>query len=79
MPIDGYAFKNIEEMWPHFKVKPRNLKLSLATDSVNPFGELRSTYSMWHVFVISNNIPLWMSIKREHIMLAVIVTSICLE
>jgi hypothetical protein len=32
---------------------------------VNPFGELRSVYSVWPIFVINNNIPPWMSIKRE--------------
>jgi hypothetical protein len=30
-------------------------------------------YSVWPVFVIDNNLPPWMSIKREHIMLAMIV------
>jgi hypothetical protein len=79
MPVDGSAFKKIEEIWPHFKDEPRNLRLSLVVDGVNPFGELISTYSVWPIFVINNNIPPWMSIKREHIMLAMIVPSICLE
>jgi hypothetical protein len=73
MPIDGYAFKEIEEKWPVFKDEPRNVRLSLAADSVNPFGELRSIYLVWPIFVINNNIPPWMSIKREHIMLTTIV------
>jgi hypothetical protein len=79
IPADGSAFKKIEEIWPNFKDEPHNLRLSLAADGVNPFGELRSTYSVWPVFVINNNIPPWMSIKREHIMLAMIVPGICLE
>ena len=44
MPADGLAFKETEEKRPHFKEEPRNLKLSLATDGVNPFGEMSSTY-----------------------------------
>jgi hypothetical protein len=56
----GYAFNKIEETWPHFKVEPHNLRLSLAVDGVNPFGEFISTYSVWPVFVINNNIPPWM-------------------
>ena len=79
MLADGSTFKNIEEIWPHFKYEPRNLRIYLAANGVNPFGELRSTYSVWHVFVIDNRIPPWMSIKREHIMLAMIVLGICLE
>jgi hypothetical protein len=73
MAADGYAFKEIEEKWPIFKDEPRNVRLSLATDGVNPFGELRSIHSVWPIFVIKNNIPPWMSIKREHIMLTMIV------
>ena len=69
MPADGYAFKEIEETWSHFKEEPRNLKLSLAADGVNPYGDMRFVYSVWPIFVINNNIPPWMSIKREHIML----------
>ena len=77
MPKDGSAFRCIEEKWPIFKEEPRNVKLSLAADGVNPFGELRSTYSVWPVFVINNNLPPWMSTKGEYTMLAMIVLGIC--
>ena len=76
MPADGSAFKEIEETWSHFKEEPRNLKLSLAVDGVNPYGDMRSVYLVWPIFVINNNIPPWMSIKREHIMLSMIVPGI---
>ena len=62
-----YLFKKIEEIWPKFKEETCNLRLSLVANDVNPFGELRLTYSLWHVFVINNNIPPWMSIIKEHI------------
>ena len=75
MPTDGSTFRCIEEKWPIFKEEPRNIKLSLVADGVNPFGEPRSTYLVWLVFVINNNPP-WMSIKREHTMLAMIVLGI---
>jgi hypothetical protein len=78
MPADGSLYKNIEERWPIFKEEPRNVRISLAADGVNPFGELMSIYSVWHVFVIRNNLPPWMSIKREHIMLSMIVPGIFL-
>ena len=73
MPADGSALKLIEEKWPIFKEDPRNVRISLAADGVNPFGELRSTYLVWPVFVINNNLPPWMTIKREHTMFAMIV------
>ena len=44
MPVDGSKFREIEEKYVDFKNEPRNVRLSLAVDGVNPFGELRSTY-----------------------------------
>ena len=76
MPADGSAMKNIKEKWPIFIDEPRNVRLSLAVDGFNPYGELRSTYSVCHVFVINNNLPPWMSIKRENTMLAMIIPRI---
>ena len=38
MPADGSAFRDMEEKWPHFKEEPRNLRISLAADGVNPFA-----------------------------------------
>jgi hypothetical protein len=73
MPVDGYAFKEIEEKWQVFKDEPRNVRLSLVVDGVNSFGELKGIYSVWPIFVTNNKIPPWMSIKREHIMLTMIV------
>jgi hypothetical protein len=79
MPSDGSAFREIKEKWADFKDEPRNVRLSLAVDGVNPFGDIRSIYSVWPIFVINNKILPWMSIKREHIMLTMIVLGICLH
>jgi hypothetical protein len=76
MPADGFALNYIEEKWPIFKEEPRNVRLSLAADGVNTFGEIHSTYLVWPVFFINNNLPPWMSIKREHTMLAMNVPGI---
>ena len=57
MPADGSAFREIDEKWADFKDEPRNVRLSLAANNFNPFGELRSIYSVWPIFVINNNIP----------------------
>jgi hypothetical protein len=72
VPTNGSTFRNIEEIWPIFKEELCNITLSFVVDGVNPFGKLISFYSMWPIFVINNNLPPWMSIKREHTMLAMI-------
>ena len=53
MPADGSTFKEIEETWSHFKEEPHNLKLSLAVDGVNPYGDMRSIYSMWPILLLT--------------------------
>ena len=79
IPIYGFVSRNIDDKWPSFKEEPCNVRLSLAPNGVNPFGDLRSIYLVWPIFVINNIIPPWMSIKSEHTMLAMIVPSICLQ
>ena len=73
IPIDDSAFRDMEEKWPHIKEEPYNIRIYLATCGVNPFAHMRSIYMMWPIFVIKNNIPPWLSIKREHIMLLMII------
>jgi hypothetical protein len=79
MPADGYAFMEIAAKWLEFIDEPHNVRISLATNGVNPFGEIMSVYSVWPIFVINNNIPPWMSIKLENIMLTMIILGICLH
>ena len=78
MSANGSPFMDIEEKWPYFKEEPQNLKLYLAIGGVNPFGEMRYIYLVWYIFVNNNNLPPWMSIKKEHIMLKMIILGILL-
>ena len=79
MSADGSALNNIEEKLLIFKDEPCNVRLSLVANGFNPFGELHSTYSVWPVFIINNNLPPWMTIKRDHTMLAMIIPGIFFE
>ena len=51
MPANGYAFRDMEEKWPHFKEEPRNIRISLAADGVNLFTEMISVYCVWPIFL----------------------------
>ena len=75
MPVDGSTFRDMDEKWPHFKEEPRNIRISLALDGVNPFAQIKSIYTLRPIFTINNNIPPWLSIKRDHIMLSMIIPS----
>ena len=74
IPTDSIAMKHIEDTWPEkFKDEVRSLRLSIAMDGVNPYSLQNTNYSVWPVVVINNNIPPWLSVKNEHLMLALIV------
>ena len=79
IPTYGFDFRDMEEKWPHFKEEPRNLRISLAAYGVNPFAQMISIYTVWPIFVINNKIPPWLSINKEHIMLAMIIPGMCLQ
>ena len=42
-------------------------------DGINPYSLQNTNYFVWLVVVINNNIPPWLSMKNEHLMLALIV------
>ena len=80
IPTDGSAFRDMEEKWPQFKEEHCNLRISLVESGVNQFAHMRSIYKVWPIFVINNNIPPCFSIKREYIMLSIIIPGIlCLQ
>lgn len=47
VPADSPAWKHIEEKWSHFSEDPRNIRLGIAMDGVNPFGLKSSTWSVF--------------------------------
>jgi hypothetical protein len=66
--------KHIEEKWPSkFKDEPRSIRFGLAIDEVCPFSFLNSNYSVWPIGLIVYNIPPWMSVRKDHLMLILIV------
>ena len=72
--VDSKAMKHIKEKWPgKFKDEPRSIRFGLVIDGVCPFSFMSSNYSVWIVGLIVYNIPPWMSIRKEHLMLTLIV------
>ena len=49
------------------------MRFGLATDGVNPFGVQSTSWSTWPVIIVNYNIPPWLSIKKGHLILALIV------
>ena len=72
---DALSWKKIDNLWPEFGLEPRNLRLSLFTDGVNPHGDLSSRYSCWPVMLVTYNLPPWLCMKRKFLMLTALVSS----
>ena len=73
VPSDSPAWKHVEEMWPKFKGELRHLHLELAYDGVNPFGLQSTKWSMWPLALVNYNIPPWLSIKKGHLILSLLI------
>ncbi|GJS29930.1 reverse transcriptase domain-containing protein [Tanacetum coccineum] len=60
-PVDGRAWKNFDTKYLDFAQEPRNVRLGLAADGFNPFGNLSQSNSMWPVILTTYNLPPWRS------------------
>ncbi|KAL0533847.1 hypothetical protein IC582_028118 [Cucumis melo] len=75
-PADTPSWRLIDHMWPTFGSEPRNLRLSLSIDGINPFGDLPSNYSCWPVITTIYNLPPWLCMRRKHLMLTMLISGL---
>ena len=74
IPIDSIAMKHIEDTTlEKFKDGVRNIRLSIAMDGIDPYSIQNTNYYVFPIVVNNNNIPPWLSMKNEHLMLPLIV------
>ena len=60
-------------MYPNFGNEPRNLRVALVSDGMNPFGNLSTNHSSWPVLLMIYNLLPWLSMKRKYIMLSMMI------
>ena len=72
-PADGEAWKEFDETFKSFANDPRSLRLAIATDGFNPFGQITNSYSIWPVIVVPYNWPPWMCMDQSNYMLALLI------
>ncbi|KAJ9538671.1 hypothetical protein OSB04_031404 [Centaurea solstitialis] len=70
---DSEAWKHLDKVFPSFPKDPCNVRLGLATDGFNPFGNLSSSYSMWRVFVVPYNLPPWKCMKDPYMFMLLLI------
>ncbi|KAL6506117.1 hypothetical protein OROHE_022646 [Orobanche hederae] len=72
-PADSTAWKDFDSEFPQFSNDPRNVRLALAADGFNPFGNLSTTYSMWPIILAPLNLPPWDCMKQSFLMLSLLI------
>ena len=72
-PKDGKAWKTFDATFPDFASDPRNVRLGLASDGFNPFGNMSTNYSIWPVILIPYNLPPWLCVKQPNFILSMII------
>nr|GEV99147.1 reverse transcriptase domain-containing protein [Tanacetum cinerariifolium] len=71
--VDGRVWKNFDTKYPDFAKEPRNVRLGLAVDGFNLFGNLSQSYNMWPVKLITYNMPPWLCIKESSFMMTLLI------
>ncbi|XP_060970010.1 uncharacterized protein LOC133037176 [Cannabis sativa] len=72
-PVDGLASKDFDAKHPEFARDPRNVRLGLAADGFNPFGNMSLAYSMWPVVLANYNLPPWLCMKDNYFLLSTLI------
>ena len=62
---DALAWKHVDDTWEKIKENPRNLRLGLSADGINPHSFLCSNYSCWPVTLVIYNIFLLHGLWKE--------------
>ncbi|XP_059669388.1 uncharacterized protein LOC132314558 [Cornus florida] len=73
-PVDSLAWDMINKKWPCFASDPRNLRLGLAADGFNPFGDLSSKHSCWPVNLVVYNFDPLQCMFKENMMLTLLIS-----
>jgi hypothetical protein len=72
-PADGDEWKNFDRTHLEFARDSRNVRLGLATDGFNPFGNMSISYSMWPIIVTPYNLPPWKCLKEQFCMMSLLI------
>ncbi|KAL5581895.1 hypothetical protein UlMin_014337 [Ulmus minor] len=68
-PVNGRVWKDFDKNLPLFADNVRNVRLGLAADGFNPFNNM----SMWPVVLTTYNLPPWLCMKPEYLMLSLLI------
>ena len=72
-PADSEAWKEFDDKHVEFVFDPRNVRLGLAANGFNPYGNMSTMHSTWLVVLVPYNLPPWMCMKRSSLILSLVI------
>ena len=64
-PFDTQQWKDFDTKYREFHEDLRNVRFTLSTNGMNPFGDKTSTHNTWPVILSIYNLPPWLCQKEE--------------
>jgi hypothetical protein len=68
------TWQHIDNTWPDIAFEPINVRLGLATDGVNPFGEKKNAWSTWQILLLIYNLLTWLVTNKFFMFLSIIIS-----
>ncbi|KAL0549527.1 hypothetical protein IC582_014012 [Cucumis melo] len=72
-PADAEGWKHFDSEFPNFASDPRNVRLGLASDGFNPFGQMSTSYSIWLGVLLPYNLPPWKCMKETNFFMSLLI------
>ncbi|XP_019264215.1 PREDICTED: uncharacterized protein LOC109241851 [Nicotiana attenuata] len=72
-PSDAMAWKSFDEKHPSFSAELRNVRLGLASDGFQPYGNMSSNHTIRPVVLVPYNLPSWDCMKSEYFMMTLLI------
>ena len=72
-PADYEIWKNMDTQFSWFSQDPRNVRLGVAMDGFNPFGNMSNSYIMWPIVLVPYNMTPWRCMKEMFFMLSLLI------
>nr|XP_017227491.1 PREDICTED: uncharacterized protein LOC108203237 [Daucus carota subsp. sativus] len=73
-PADSPQWKTFDDTYKDFGKEPRNLRLALSTDGMNPHRLQSSSHSTWPVILMIYNLAPWLCMKRKYMMMSILIS-----
>ncbi|XP_073101409.1 LOW QUALITY PROTEIN: uncharacterized protein [Elaeis guineensis] len=72
-PANSFAWKSFDDKYKSFSADPRSVRLGLASDGFQPFGNMSTPHSIWPVVLIPYNLPPWQCMKDPYFMMTLLI------